>query len=105
MADSDILNYSDMNHFLSAGFHQHGWGRWVHFGTQASFLCDAELKSMIDFVGRHEDFSNDCRILASRTGADFVPRAANKTACKNIGLQDLSLESLDILTHVISTIA
>lgn len=76
-AGRDIKKYGGIDDFIYQGLLKDGWGDWVHFRTQSSFIMDGADK-MVDFIGKTERFSEDLGSLSEITGLNIKSITANE---------------------------
>jgi hypothetical protein len=69
-ADQNLAPYPDFGSFVRGWLNEANIQTWVHFLPQHHFICDADGKVMVDFVGRMENLDNDFAYVAERLGCD-----------------------------------
>lgn len=66
-AAENLIAYDSFTAFVEGWLSKENIWSWVHFKPQHYFICDADLRLRMDFVGRmetiDEDFGNVCRRL------------------------------------------
>lgn len=62
----NLANYPDFDSFVRGWLTKENIWSWVHFKPQHYFICDANLKLRMDFVGRMERINTDFRYVCER---------------------------------------
>jgi len=66
-AEKNISKYGSFDEFVKKWINEENIWNYVHFMPQYYFICDSDLNSMVDFIGKveniDEDFDKVCRKL------------------------------------------
>jgi hypothetical protein len=63
-AREHLAPYADFDDFVRRGLALEAVRSWVHFRPQTDFICDADGKILMDFVGRYERLDEDFAVVA-----------------------------------------
>lgn len=81
-ADNVLSKYSCFEHFVLEGLDDQKVKKGIHFLPQCAYLEDAQGRSLVDFVGRLENISEDftviCNKLGKRCSLKFINRNQSK---------------------------
>ena len=82
-AEAHILPYPSFRAFVLAlksdDTHKEAVLGWMHFRPQHTFVCDANLNLLVDFVGRYESLADDFGHIAWRLGINVSLPHENAT--------------------------
>jgi hypothetical protein len=67
-AAENLTDYNDFAAFVEGWLNEKNIWSWVHFRPQHYFVCDANFRPRIDFVGRTETIDADFRYICQRLG-------------------------------------
>jgi hypothetical protein len=81
-AQQYLTPFTDFEHFVLEGIQRSEILSWVHFLPQSHFICNAQGKCLMDFIGKFESLENDFTVVAAKLGCE------RKLAKVNIGQRD-----------------
>lgn len=65
-AAENLARYDSFTAFVEGWLSEQNVWSWVHFKPQHYFICDANLRVRMDFVGRMENIADDFRAICRR---------------------------------------
>lgn len=77
-ATEQLAAYDGFAAFVGGWLTRENIWSWVHFRPQHYFVCDADLRPRMDFVGRMETIDADFRTVSTRLGIEAELKWTNR---------------------------
>jgi hypothetical protein len=71
-AAEHVTPYADFGDFVRRGLALPEVQAWVHFRPQTDFICDADGRMLMDFLGRYERLNEDFAAVAKKLHRDVA---------------------------------
>lgn len=78
-AQRHLSAFGDFESFVRGWMTEENVWSWVHFVPQHYFICDNEMRSKMDFVGRMESIESDFRRVCERLQIPATLRRTNRS--------------------------
>jgi hypothetical protein len=78
-AAEHLARYDNFGNFIEGWLNTKNVWSWIHFKPQHYFICDADLRIRVDFVGKTENIGMDFQYICNRLGVAAQLQWLNRT--------------------------
>lgn len=82
-AEANLARFTSFDQFVLEWLTRERLASYMHFHTQASFICDWRGRPIIDHLGYFETLEEDFRLIAARLGVDAALGHVNRSDRKD----------------------